>query len=563
MLNAEESKLIGGNVSRRGAIAFSLRQLSVAMLTAGLALSPTYALCAGQNGPVIAATNSGVVGAPVLRTPEDRARDAGLAPTNPGVPGVVINGPTIPLDEYNSLKATMASMPASEKLGPATYSGPYISVRGVNFPGAVQHENSVGTWPPDVDGAVGLNQVVQTTNSSIDVWSKVTSGVPAHLASFSENSLVGSADNLGDARVVYDFAWNRWVILIDDFSHLSNSGQPEAFLAISRTSNAAGSYFTFPIRVSTNPSGLFFDYPQLGIDQDAILITGNWFQGRSFISPAAFAIAKARVYNGFGFGFSFGFPGASIGTLAPPIVLAADQNSLDWFISAPVGTSQTVLKKFVMAEAGRTSTTFSGPVNITVSSYCTPPPLARQTCSANNSANLIDSLDGRFQNRSVQTGAQIWNTHTIALGCGTTFPEIRWYELNGNSNSVVQSGNIFLNGSSFDFNPSIGTSGNVNAALTWSATDPSSSRNGMMIMAGRNPADPLGSMTLNSTPLATSGTCLTGNFDPNFGHQRWGDYSASSVDSNGISPNGVFWIFNEFTAGTNTWATEVARVANP
>src|SRR6202043_1409373 len=101
---------------------------------------------------------------------------------------------------------------------------------------------------------VGSNQVVQTTNASIDVWSKVTSGVPAHLASFSENSLVGSSDFLGDGRVLYDFAWNRWVILIDDFSHLSNSGLTEFFLAVSKTSNAAGSYFVFPISMNTSPS---------------------------------------------------------------------------------------------------------------------------------------------------------------------------------------------------------------------------------------------------------------------------------------------------------------------
>jgi hypothetical protein len=275
---------------------------------------------------------------------------------------------------------------------------------------------------------VGSNQVVQTTNASIDVWSKVTSGVPAHLASFSENSLVGSSDFLGDGRVLYDFAWNRWVILIDDFSHLSNSGLTEFFLAVSKTSNAAGSYFVFPISMNTSPSGLFFDYPQLGMDQDAVLITANWFNGNTFVSPSAFAIAKERIYNGLGFGFSFGFPGASIGTLAPPIVLAADQNSADFFISAPVGTSQTNIKKFTMTEAGRTGTIFSGPVNIPVSSYCTPPPLAPQTCGAANSSNALDTLDGRFQNRSVQTGAQLWNTHTIALGCGATFPEIRWYE---------------------------------------------------------------------------------------------------------------------------------------
>jgi hypothetical protein len=553
-------------IKQRLNIALSVSGLSATVLTVGLVLSPGNIL-AGQNGPLIPATNSGAVGTGVLRTPDDIARDSALVATRGTVAGIVVNAPTIPLPEYNALKASMATSPATEK--PEEPSGPLISVSGVNFAGAVQHENGVGTWPPDVDGAVGSNQIVQTTNSSIDVWSKVTSGTPAHLASFSENSLVGSTDNLGDGRVVYDFAWQRWVILIDDFSNLANTGKPEAFLAISKTSNAAGSYFVFPISMNTSPSGLFFDFPQLGMDQDAILITGNWFSSTAFVSPAAFSIAKARVYNGFGFGFSFGFPGSAVGTIAPPIVLAADQNSNDYFLSAPVGTSQTHLDKFTMTEAGRTGTTFSGPINIPVSSYCTPPPLAPQTCGSASSVNAIDTSDGRFQNRSVQYGVQLWNTHTIALGCGTTFPEIRWYAINSNSNSIIQSGNIFLDSTSFDFNPGISSAFNSSAALTWTATDPNNTtapNNAMMIMAGRQTSDPLNSMTENTTPLVTSATCSTQNFDPNFGHQRWGDYSSSSVDSNGLSPNNVYWIFNEFTAGnstTNTWATEVARVVNP
>jgi hypothetical protein len=244
---------------------FMLSRLVASALCAWLALVAT-GYCAeigGQYGPVIAATNKGFVGRPILRTPDDRARDADIVPTSPEAPGVVVNSPTIPLEEYNALKATMAAMAnssASEKTAPVA-SGPYISTRGVNFTGAVEGENSINKVPPDVDGAVGLNQVVQTTNSSVDVWSKVTSETPTHINSFSENSLVGSTDSLGDGRVLYDFAWNRWVILIDDFSNLSNSGKTEFFLAISQTSDAAGSYFIFPISMNTSPAGCFLIFP--------------------------------------------------------------------------------------------------------------------------------------------------------------------------------------------------------------------------------------------------------------------------------------------------------------
>jgi len=462
----------------------------------------------------------------------------------------------------------MANSPATAERGARTTVGPNVSVRGVNFAAAFQHENSVGTWPPDTDVAAGSTQIVQTTDSSIDVWKKVSSGVPTHLASFSENSFVGNADSLGDGRVLYDFAWGRWVILIDDFSNLSNSGLPEFFLAVSKTSNAAGSYFVYPVAINTSSSGLFFDYPQLGLDQDAVLITGNWFQGNTFISPSAFAIAKARIYNGFGVGsgFSFSFPGASVGTLAPPIVLAADQDFADYFIAAPVGAGQTNILKFTMQRAGRTSTAFSGPVNIPVTSYSTPPPLAPQTCSATNSHNLLDTLDGRFQSRSLQNGVLLWNAHTIARN--STSPGVRWYEFNTSTNTVRQFGNSAESSSSFDFNPSIGSAAGDEAALNWTATDPHAAtpHDAMMITAGRKATDPLGLMTPNTTPLVISSTCMTQNFDSLFGHQRWGAYSAVAVDSLGLTPTSFYWIVNEFTAGTSTtnfWKSEIARVANP
>ncbi len=77
-------KRLWTNVTRRDAIAMSLGGALAAALIAGLAFSASNAAGGtldSKYGPLIAATNSGIVGSPVLRTPDDRARDADLTPT--------------------------------------------------------------------------------------------------------------------------------------------------------------------------------------------------------------------------------------------------------------------------------------------------------------------------------------------------------------------------------------------------------------------------------------------------------------------------------------------------
>jgi hypothetical protein len=546
----------------------------VAFVTACIAGGASFAAdsAVAKFEAAVTAGGSAVISAPVLRTLEDISREVPSGPRRPAAAGFIINAPTIPIYEYNALKgqpglhAPIQQSAGTTQMPPAT---PYAAVKGVNFTAAIEGENGINSAPPDVHAAVGTDQIVETTNASIDVYSKVASGTPTHIRSFSQASLTGNYDDdLGDARVLYDWNWNRWVITIDDFSNLSNSGLPQYYICVSQTPEATGAYWVSTITFTTNTAGLFFDYPQLGMDQDAVLITFNLFSN-TFVGPTALAIAKARVYNGQGptsIGQAALFTqSASTGTLAPPIVLAKDQNSADFFIAAPVGSGQTVIHRFVMRNAGRTGTTFSVLSDISVASFTTPPANAPQTCGGVGSGFELDTSDGRFVNASIQNGTRLWNTHSIADGARA---KVRWYEFS-TAGTVTETGNLHLNGTSHDFNASIASASGQDAVMTWSATDPTNSKNAMVIVAGRLSAAPANSMTINSTPLVTSSVCLDHNFDPNFGHERWGDYSSVSVDfaTGTLNPSLFYWINNEFSTNnsilkTDGWATRIARVAN-
>ena len=563
----KKTRLLRSLTRRRVRTRKALSLLPLAIVITGVLV--VSARAAGPVGPAIAPSGaiSARAGAPVLRTPANMDSDAKLGPAAPaaaaaaaGGAGMFINRPTIPLAEYNSMKSLSNGAKGPRSGAPADPPPPVV--KGFNFPAAVQGENSVTEFPSDNHLAAGPNQVVEITNASFDVWSKPPSsvnGVALHLKSRSLNTFTGSSDFLGDSRVVYDSLFNRWVITIDDFSNLINSGRPNFFLAVSETPDATGQFLIFPI-VFSGPS-LFYDYPQLGIDQDSLLFTANLFSGNTPAGAAVFAFPKARIYNALPIiaAAVFVVPPAD-GTIAPPIVLSNDGDPRDIFVSAPVGAGQTQILKFTMTNSSRVFPTLAGPVPITVPGYSTPPPNARQTCTDGNPTLLVDTLDGRFQNASIQNGASLWQVHDV----NEVLPTPLFYQFNINTNTTIQSSDFFRNATSFDFNPTIAADASNRAFVTWTVSDPVLGQDAMVFFGGRLPADALGVMNVQPTPAVISQTCLTQNFDPNFGLQRWGDYSAVSVDPSPAAPD-LAWIVNQDILGTpsrNNWGSQIVRIGN-
>ena len=543
-------------LTRKIIVCLSLALMILAVLFLYQSSSNRDVIEAGTvNGAPIASSDSTNAG---LATVMSAAQMGNFTGTPSVPPAGAINRPTIPLDEYNALKA-MATSGGPKPRGASSATVPAAPAFTTNFQGAVQGENGKGFVPPDVDSAVGPTQILQPTNSSLDVWSKA--GV--HLRSLSLNGFVGNfTDSLGDSSAMYDPDYNRWVVLIDDFSNLTGSGKPQYYIAVSQTGDATGAFFIFPVFFNVG-TGNFFDYPHLGMNGDALLLTVNLFNNSTgaFIGPYMWAIPKQKAYNGLGFSVPAFAAAASTGTIMPPFQINTLSYSQDFFVAAPVGASKTALLKFTMVNSDRSNVSVSGPVSIPLpTSYTTPPPNASQTCTGSNPQLTLDTLDGRFQNRSYQYGGYVWQVNTVTLG---SFPAPRFYQLRGDTNTTVQTGLFFLSGTSYDFNPHIAANSASSAMVTFSATDPTNAKNAQVMFGGRTSATPLNSMPVGVS-LASSTTCLVDNFDPNFNRQRWGDYSVVNLDSSNLS-SGIFWITNEYVIGnssnaTDHWATQFARV---
>jgi hypothetical protein len=172
---------------------------------------------------------------------------------------------------------------------------------------------------------------------------------------------------------------------------------------------------------------------------------------------------------------------------------------------------------------------------------------------------VLDTLDARFVNASTQIGNSLFQVHTVAYS-GLATP--RFYEFDTLNNWVIQSGSFYGSATSNDFNASIAANRYKDVFVTWSSTDRTGNVNAQVRVAGRLHTDPLGVIS-HGSPLYGSATFLTGDpasWDPYV--QRWGDYSAVSLDPS--DPSGATaWVVNEYVLTNNLWGSRIGRISLP
>jgi hypothetical protein len=441
--------------------------------------------------------------------------------------------PTMDRSDYDAAKARAnfwgpgAAKPFTETFAPLAT--PVI--RLTNFSG---HSATEGFRPPDTHGAVGTTHFVQITNSHIDMWTRQNTATLPLAKSVTLATFFGyTAEALFDPRVAYDSTWNRWIVTADAFAE--SSTVQRFFIAVSTSADPTGSFFIYNLNVTFFVND-FFDFPQLGMDQDAVLFTANIFNGPNFHGADFFAVAKARLYNGLGFSVPV-FTGL-VGTLAPPIV--RDQNSSTFLIASP--PSGTTFSKYTATNTSK-GTALTGPVSITVPSYSVPP-AAHQP----GTTKLLDTSDSRFVNASTQSGNDLWQTHTIALG---GFPAPKFYRLDTSANTVSQSGFYFASATSDDFNASIAANDAGNCFVTWTSTDASAAKNAQVRLSGKLSAD----AGIAAGPSA--GTSPTFYHPSADNPERWGDYSAVTTDPLNAANA---WLVNEkINTGGLLWGSKIVR----
>jgi hypothetical protein len=456
-----------------------------------------------------------------------------------------------------------------------TMPGPLLTFEGQG--------NTCGCQPPDTNGDVGPNHYVETINESIRIFDKSgnTLAGPISYNSFF-SSLTGTPcanANDGDPFTMYDAQADRWVI--SDFAFPSFPGSSFfQCIAVSQTPDpVSGGWFFYALQVDpTNPTFLG-DYPKMAIwndggAQNAYFLTMNLFSSpTTFNGVRAYALDRASMLTGgptnaIGFtlspadvGASYSFVAATFRTGNPPptgrddFVLAIDSPN-----TGGVTLTQIHGRLFHVDFATPANTTFGvGPshapnAEITVNGFVdaftnTTSDLVPQQ----GSASLLDTLGDKimtpvvYQNRGGTES--LWADQTILLNYPSGPTAVRWYQFDVTGGSfpatpVQQQDWTNGNDGLWRWMPSIAVDQSGNTAIGYSTSDTTIFPS--IRYAGRLESDPPSNLAQGEAVMFAGVSGFSGS--------RWGDYTNTTLDTDGMT----FWHVNEY-AQSNNWHTRIGK----
>ncbi len=452
--------------------------------------------------------------------------------------------PTMDPAQYEAIKAQAARAPRLAKPIRALPPGAPMTII-INKPGPTQAGAGNGYYPPDSNGGISPTQVVDPVNLTFNVYNR--NGKLLKTTTF--NAFLNTTNSLSDPRVLWDPIWNRWVLSIIDVP-ASASASPACFwLAASKTANATGAWWIYH---ACSGGGIFaagdlWDYDQLGMAQDSLMLTGNIFgYSTGFKGPVIESVAKADIYNGLGFSAPAYAGGTGMNTISPQRVL--DNNSTAYFVTT---TSTNGIR--LIAGSNLQNGSYGG---YTLLPEIASPWAVPRAANQPGTSAMLDTLDGRFAAPGTQYGNYLWAVHTESL---SGYPSPKFFQIDTNANALVQSGNFYASASSDDWNPSIAGTPNGDAFVTWSSTDTPAGLNAQIRFSGRQAADAVGVIGSGSV-LVQSTHHLTGNTQGSV--QRWGDYSMTALDPV-ASTCGAYQraaIFNEKIVNSSTWGVQYGLI---
>jgi hypothetical protein len=454
-----------------------------------------------------------------------------------------------------------------------------------------------GFQPPDPWVAVGPEHVVQSVNTSIQMWDREgTEALPATLISafdffalppddepfcgpqFDEVCLFPYRN--ADPRFIYDSLHGRWigteVSWTCDANQDNTADDPIGFLDFiwSDTADPTGLWNLFYYEFE----GFLPDYPAPGTSTDKLAFTANFF----VMDPSATCTAGATYQETDAFVIDWAdllANGGSNGLLDTYAFTWADDSDTTAYFTARAAvqvpaTSPVlffVVQHFDGADLTAFYTTATGsavannintPANVDlddesiVGAYFDPPAPVQM-----GGSTVTTNIDSRPTD-AIWQGGQLSFVSTngcTPAGDGSTRACVRVTQLNtptansaaANDPTLAQDFLIAENGAHHFFG-GVGQAGNGTLHVAWTRSANSGGAGGgrpSSLTAYQLPGDPNNSLSAAETLQAGAGAAFSGG--------RWGDYVGVAQDPQ--VPNAV-WQANQYAAGGATWATHVSRL---
>jgi hypothetical protein len=432
---------------------------------------------------------------------------------------------------------------------------------GLNFTG-VRLGNGIlltggGYAPPDNDGAVGPNQVVQLINGAFAVYDKTTGALMQPLISgraFWSNAGIDpgtgpGTTNVGafNQRILYDPSSDRWFAAALSGQNTDNN----VLLARSDTSNPLGTWKAVSFLGNNGGDAKFADYTRLGVDANGVYIATDDFTAGNggFDSQSIYSLPKADLlaanptlarlsqFHQIDAGFN--------GMTIQPIVNFGPSTGHAPLLGTSAANIDTVLLRSDLTGTGGANAVLSTGPSITVMEYSQNPMAAQP-----DGTRSINTLDDRIGATVYQVGHMIYAVHQTQVGGNVA---IHWVKIDEQSNQVVQEG--ILSNPAFDYSfPSIAV--NANGDIVIGFTRSGFGSDGNLTAAAVVGKTVNGNVTFGDPFVLKAST--VNNY--HFLNGRWGDYSSTVVDPS--NPN-AFWTFQEYALTSNAWATQVTEIFVP
>ena len=432
-----------------------------------------------------------------------------------------------------------------------TPGAPLSATKGIDFDG-VGAPNTCNCAPPDTNMAAGPNHLVQWVNSSYAVYDKAGVIFPGYpKAGSSIWSGFGSGEcnnNSGDPVAQYDRAADRWLL-----TQLSLGSSNFQCVAVSTTNDPTGSYarysYNFGSDLNDYPKFTVWPVPFTGAPQGAYFASYNIFAfGAFFSGPRPCAYDRQAMLSGAASATQVCFQQASnLGSLLP--------TDLDGPTPPPngepnfyfdYGTNELLMWKFTPNFATPSSSSFTGPTHIAVSSFSA---LSVTVPQAPGDGTTLDTLADRLMYRNAYRNygdhESVFVSQSVNAGTGGG---VRWYEVRDPNGAVAKfQDGTFAPDNGFRWMSSIASDGNGDVAIGYSTS--SSSMHPAIRVTGRSSADPLGTMETETSIIEGTGSQTAGL-------QRWGDYSALRIDP---ADDCTFWYTTEYLKadGSFNWSTRI------
>lgn len=426
---------------------------------------------------------------------------------------------------------------------------------------SIDYTQSQQGVPPDPDIMVGRDHIVVGVNTSFQVFDKSGTSLigPILYEDFWANE--GGTCATGSSSVVmfdpfsaYDEENGRYILGITAYDSSLNGGDNGwACIAVSTSDSATGSWYLYNIDGNVGSgTDYFYDYPHIGVGQDALYLSANMF-GSSFVRAHLHVLDKDAMYAGTAPTY-WQINDTSDFTLQPAKIKGyntggwpTNASEPHYYAAVVWGGSSVRVKQVTLnaADPWGTAPSYTTVGTVSVNSY-SQPVSQPQSGGSNIEGNDYRLLDLEYW------GGKLWATHTV--GCnpgGGTVNCVRWYEMDVSSGtpSLVQQG-TFSSSSTYRSFPDLAVDKCGNMVVGYTST--SSSTFPSVYIAGREAGDTAGQ--LKQETLVHAGEAYYTAYDSV--PRRWGDYTGMALDPDGVT----HWYLGEYSRAQSTarWSTWVS-----